>query len=76
MTVHDVLMDLAAAQRALQRSGEAFDDAIEAQSAANRAQLSAIDAMRAANRAQLDVLHAVIAATEKALQLVATNGPH
>jgi hypothetical protein len=69
MTMQDVLTDLAAAQRALQRSSVAFDEAIEALH-------ETLTAVGAANRAQGEAIGSVIAATEKALQLVATNRQH
>jgi hypothetical protein len=69
VTVQDVLTDLAAAQRALQRSSVAFDDAIDALH-------HTLSAVGAANRAQGEAIAAVIAATEKALQLTTTRGEH
>lgn len=69
MTLHEVLHDLAAAQQALQRSGAAFDTAIDGLQ-------QTLAAIGRANKAQGEAIAAVIAATEKALQLVTTGGAH
>ena len=69
MTLTDILADLSAAQRALQQSATAFDDAMAGLT-------TTLAAIKAANDAQLQAINAVVAATDKALRLVQTNGQH